>query len=213
MAADDLTTTAELKTALRIADTDDDTRIDAGIEYCTAWIKRYLGRAVLYNPSATATTEYHDGDGEGLFFSKEWPVVSTTSLHVSADRAYDSGDLLTEDTHFLVYSSDDEGRYERILESNIANVITGEQPVFPVGQKNIKLVYVPGYTTASRANLPLDLQMACQLLVQSWMNQGPGAGLVSVGRGGTSENYEMGWKIPVQARRLLARFRSFHDGL
>lgn len=207
-ATDDLTTTADVKTALRISDTADDDRIEQAVTFATAAIKRYLGRTVLYNPSSTARTEYHDGDGETLFYTDEWPIVSITSLHVSHDRAYDAADLLTENTHFLKYSDDDDPAWiERILESDIENIVTGTAPIFPVGQRNIRLIYVPGYTTASRANLPQDLQAACITLVSTWINRWRGEGLTQISRGQSLEIYAAE-ELPPDVRRLLRRFRS-----
>lgn len=161
MAANDLCTLEDVRLALRLQSTDtaDDLRIGQAIESATGRILDHLGREVVLNTSSAARTEYHDGDGGAFFRPEEWPVISVTSLHDSTDRAYDSGDLLTENTHFLVYSDHYQARVERI-EGAVVDILTGSDSAsFARGQRNIKLVYVPGY--ASRGDLPRAFVSSC----------------------------------------------------
>jgi len=90
------------------------------------------GRKQIENGSLI---EYHDGDGRSSYFiTNEFPITSVSSLYDDVERDYDSTSLIDTDD-YVWYR---EGRVE--LDSGS----------FSKGLKNIKIIYLAGYTSDDR---------------------------------------------------------------
>ncbi len=204
MAADDLCTLAEVRefTKRPAGDTSDDDRITSAIEYVTSAIKSWCHRDVLYNPSsATSVTEFLDGNGQAELVLREWPILSVTSVHESADRAYDAGDLLVEDTDFLAY--DEEGMLLKLPDGPGASILTGGVAgEWTPGARTIKVVYVPGYTA-----IPTPLKLVCLQETTKLVNQARAKGLTRVQRSLSTEDFNVTAWLP-ESKRLLGPYRS-----
>lgn len=172
---DALCTLDQLELAIGV-DTIELAKREQVIDAVTEAILDWTGRAIIHNPGlGTVTTEFHDGEVDwDSIFTREFPISSVTSLHDDVDRVYGASTLLTENTHFLVY--DDEGRIQLIDSSGISILTKREQGFFNPGFKNIKLVYVAGYT--NNAAIPPSLRQGCIEWCAFVLNYQASAGLI-----------------------------------
>lgn len=126
----------------------DQAAIESLIDAASWWFNRYTDRSLL----ARSVTEYHDGPGGVLLYTKERPINSVTSLHDDPDRNYGATYLITT-TDYVYYG--DEGKI----------VLTGTS--FSVGSaKAIQLIYNGGYST-----VPYDLENGVVNLVLYWYDK------------------------------------------
>lgn len=173
--ADALCTLDQLELAIGVR-TDELQKREQVIDNVTEAILDWTGRAIIHNPGlATVTTEFHDGEADwDQLFTREFPISSVTSLHDDVDRVYGASTLLTENTHFLVYA--DDGRIQLIDSSGINILTKREQGFFNQGFKNIRIVYVAGYT--DNAAIPQSLIQACVEWCAFVLNHQASAGLI-----------------------------------
>tara|TARA_Y100000310_G_scaffold337164_1_gene423539 strand:+ start:1212 stop:1760 length:549 start_codon:yes stop_codon:yes gene_type:complete len=133
-----LVTWESIYTYLKIAEDSDDkdllvqmeVMISAEVEaYCKAFFK-----------ATTITDETHDGDGEAALFLEHRPVISVTTLYIGENVA---ADLVAADD-YEVYN--DVGK---IYYSGL----------FSVGQRNVIVTYVTGFTNVPRDIVRIILQL------------------------------------------------------
>lgn len=145
-----LTTTAELKTHLRISGASEDTFLDQvrlGVE---AAVLRYLGRSI----ESAEATEYYDGSGRESLVLRRRPLTAIATLHLDQSGRYGqlsgafaSSTLLVEGTDYMLPRVDQtEGNGGRVLRIN---------DVWPHVRGCIKVKYTAGYTA-----VPEDLKLA-----------------------------------------------------
>ncbi len=156
--ADALCTLDQLELAIGV-DTAALASREQAIDATTEAILDWTARKIIHNPGlATVTTEFFDGESDqDAVFPDEWPIGTVTSLHDDPDRTYGAATLLTENTHFLVYT--DEGRIQLVRGSGLSILTSRESGFWNQGLKNIKLVYTAGYT--NNAGIPPSLRQAC----------------------------------------------------
>lgn len=173
--ADALCTLAQLELSIGV-DTLELAKREQVIDNVTEAILDWTGRAIIHNPGlATVTTEFHDGEKDwDSIYTREFPISSVTSLHDDVDRAYGASTLLTENTHFLVYG--DEGRIQLIDSSGVSILTKREQGFFNPGFKNIRIIYVAGYT--NNAAIPPSIRQACIEWCGFVLNHQASAGLL-----------------------------------
>lgn len=200
---DPLTTQAQVKTALGwgAGVTGYDDRIGIGILLASDRIADYCEREYLVNSSTGYITEYHDGDGQNnYFFTEEYPIQDVSGLWDDTDREYGSGDEVSSD-EFVFYT--DTGKVARVDSTD--DIRTGhEEPNFAAGQKNIKIVYAPGFDS-----LPKDLEYAAILLVVSFLNRIKSTGLSQTALGAASSVIDPN-EMPVEAKSILRRYRKLN---
>lgn len=138
-----LTTLAEAKSFLDIptANTSADARIERFINAASDWIENYIARKI----KSQTITEYHDGRLSNALLLRQWPAQKPTEVNIDGTWQFAAATKLAADE----YDVNDEGWL--MLRSS----------VFPRGTRNIKIVYVGGYSA-----VPSALEEACLMLVE-----------------------------------------------
>ena len=94
-----LDTLANVKAALRIVGTDDDTTLNRLLTTAESFIAEHTGRAF----DGGSFTETHPG-GTTLVFLRNYPVSSVTSLRVDANRLFGTETIL-DPTNYVVHAA------------------------------------------------------------------------------------------------------------
>lgn len=180
-----LSSRSNLKTFLRITTTDttQDTYLDQLLSAADAIVKGFCKRSL----EEATLTEYYDGNGTQYLPLRSRPVSSVTSVYLDEDGFYGDGASAFPSESALTAGSDFAlkrdgaggiskcGLLVRLGGSVVAyagDLIGGTSgqlatlsgratPIWPVGNGNIKVVYVAGYAAAS---IPDDLENALHSL-------------------------------------------------
>ena len=144
--ANALTSLATAKTVLSIPTLDitQDSRVERLINASSGFIEKQTDRLL----KTQTITEFHDGRRFDRLILRQWPISSITSLRLDNSSVFTDPSTLVDTTEYVL-----ENDQELVLLSSI----------FPIGNKNIKIVYVAGYITVSS-----DLEDACLKLIQWW---------------------------------------------
>ena len=142
-----LTTLAEVKRYLDVSVSTWDVVLAALQAAAEARVVSYVGKEI----EEQTFTEYHDGRGLSRLVLKNRPVGSITSIHDDLDRDYETADLV---------DSDD---YTFYPDAGIVELDAGS---FQDGIRNVKVVYVAGYST-----VPADVEIAVWKLTAAYWNQ------------------------------------------
>lgn len=140
--ATELVSTSELRAYIQ-APTGYDTvlaSIKASVEQ---WVKTYCRDPFL----VAARTEYHDGNGQSVLRLKHFPITDLSSINIDGDRLFADATLVDEDD---IIESD---------ESAAQGYVELKGGTFPVGQKNVKVVYSAGHST-----IPADIKHAVLIM-------------------------------------------------
>jgi uncharacterized phiE125 gp8 family phage protein len=149
-----LVSLATVKTFLNISDTSFDTELERLINTASESIARRTRRVLI----TTTHTEYHDGRRTNRILLREYPITGgpadgNTKPQVFLDSGSDFPASSELDTEHVRVSDED-------------NMILKLNGTFPLGTKNIKVIYEAGVGTLG--SLPSDLENACIEYV-SWM--------------------------------------------
>jgi len=141
-------------------------RIEDVINAASLMIENYCERQFV---TRGALTEYHSPLGPWTLYSKQYPIISVTSIHETLTRTYDATTLLVENTDYVIESSD-EGKIIRV-----AGLTSGPM-AWAIGYRTVKLIYAAGYKSptggAAGAALPDDLvAIARRLCARMWKEQ------------------------------------------
>ena len=118
-----LTTLENVKAALHITVTDDDTLLESLINRISAAVESYCRRKF----KARDYTEKYDGDGTTVLYLKQYPVNSVTTLKISGS--------VVDSANYVIY--DEVGK------------IVLRYTYFPEGLQNIEVTYNAGYQDGS----------------------------------------------------------------
>ena len=151
--ADALISLADVKTYLTRAGvafgSDNDTILEMLINSVSTWVRSFVGRNLIQ----TTHTEYYNGGGGTDLILKNRPIISVTTVHVDALRAWGtssliaSGDIMINKPSGILTCWNNTGWWER-------------------GEANIKVVYSAGYAIA---DIPSDIQLAiCRTVDKHW---------------------------------------------
>ena len=174
---------------LHVNDTSKDALVRSLINYASAAAQREARRTLM--PASTSITEFLDGDGTRDLKVSQYPIVSVTELYDDINRDFTSSDLL---------SSDD---YEIYKENGIIRLYNSES-MFSIGAKNVKAVYVGGYTSST---LPEDLKWAVLEYVTFLYSNRGSSGFSSVRFGSLGKSYVPQAVPPA----VLHVFRQYRD--
>jgi hypothetical protein len=148
----DLVTTAEVENAwagFSALATDEKTAL---IDVVSSAIAQHAGREF----QSTTYTEYHDGKNRPRLWLRHTPVISITSVSING-TALDNTDgtawTIDLESGELLYGTGDNGD-------------PAFNPWFPIGKKNIVVVYAAGY-----AAIPADVKRAAILWMQAISGQ------------------------------------------
>lgn len=134
MAASDLTSLANVKEFLNIANTEDDELLSRLITECSGAASNYINRTIL----SQSYTEKYDGNDSDVLMVRQTPVTAVTSLANNGIPIQLSSDGVTK----FGFTFDD-------------NCIIMVKGVFPRGRRNIVVAYTAGY-----ALIPVDVEEA-----------------------------------------------------
>lgn len=192
----DLTTKANVKEYLSITGTSDDDFIDNLIARASEAIENYCKRKF----NSETLTEYYDGKGSNRIVLDRRPVISITSIHDDTDREYGSATLVAASDYVLY---EDRG----IVEYDASErTFTSTKAYFADGQKNVKVVYVAGYST-----IPTDVEQACIMLVALLYNRGEqrADGIKTEAQAGTYNVAYVGTLMIPEIKQLLERYKEW----
>lgn len=136
-------------------------------------------------------TEYYDGNGESYLYLNNWPLSSTTiTITINANRSF-------SDTDDVVTSTD-------VMLSTDYGLVRLDGHTFTSGEKNVKIEYSAGYSTATAH----DLVLATKEMVQLMYNRMTKKDLIGV----RSESFEGGSRayetdLPWSVKRVLDMYR------
>ena len=121
------------------------------------------------------------------------PVVSVTSVHADATRAYGAGSLLVEGTDFDVHD----------IAGSVDLLPGGALEVWPVARRAIKVVLVAGYATTP----PGLVVIAAQAVRHLWDLGVASRESQASFRDGASDLTGWDWLLPEAVQRALAAYR------
>jgi hypothetical protein len=117
-------------------------RAESILNRSSALVENFLGRHIITRGALTEYHSFHDGDSD--LYTRQWPIISVTSVHEDLNREYAAGDLLTVNTDYIIVTA--AGKLQRIVSS------TGGERSWLLGFRAIKVIYEGGY--ADRDNVP-----------------------------------------------------------
>jgi len=149
-----LTTVAGYKTREGISIASKDAEIGVVLAEAELLTARYCDRTL--EDSGSSITEYANGNGDSVLYVEAYPISSVTSVSylssvtsgVAGYTAYGTGEY---------YSDASTGSLIRFGSIDISFDGSISPPVWPTGEKNIKIVYQGGYTSGT---VPADLSDA-----------------------------------------------------
>jgi hypothetical protein len=110
-------------------------RAESILNQSSALVENYLDRHIITRGSLT---EYHTfRTGYSDLYTRQWPIISATSVHEDIDREYGATDLLTVDEDYLVIKPP--GLIKRIFSAS------GGETTWQTGLRAIKVIYSAGY--------------------------------------------------------------------
>jgi hypothetical protein len=124
-----------------------DDAMERAINAASAFVGNHLGRTLCDASLLTpwARTEYHSFDAyTNELWMVDWPIVSITSVHEDASRAYGAAALLVENTDYVVDKP--QGRLYRVSSS-------AGPGTWAIGWEAVKVIGVLGYR--DHAGLPV----------------------------------------------------------
>ena len=119
------------------------------IDQSSALIESQIHRKFVTRGSLTEYHTFTDSDYE--LFTLEWPIISVTSIHEDISREYNSDDLLTENTDYIVNKP--KGKIIRTWSA------TEGERAWQIGFRAIKIVYSAGY--ANTDAVESDIKDVC----------------------------------------------------
>jgi hypothetical protein len=163
VAAGDLISVSELKEYLALSGSGQDTALGNIIVRESAGIEAYLDRVLVTTGNLT---EYHLGayaHSQGVtlgphIYTRQWPLISITSIHESDDRTYDATTLLAASSYV---SNAAAGRITRVGGS------TDGPEDWTTAYRGLKVIYAAGY--ANTAAVPAAIKDVClRLCALAW---------------------------------------------
>ena len=127
------------------------------IKQISAFMEEYSGRKLKardYDYTTDLEDALGDGDGGTLFFTKQYPINSITTLIVGDTTVTEAAEW--DEAGYVLYGA----RGTIYLEDGFASY-----------RKNVKLVYNAGYETTSADYSQLNL-ICCMLVKYIWDNKG-----------------------------------------
>lgn len=144
----------EFKAYKKITKDEDDPKLLLILRAASQLAKTYCRRTFV-DYVDTDKVEYFDGDTDEILFLSEFPIISITSVEVSADGA--TYTTITQDTdYFIDYTLD------AIRTADNLSFTVGSLPSF----KSVKVTYKGGYT-----EVPEDLKLAVMDLAEYYRQE------------------------------------------
>jgi hypothetical protein len=199
--ANAIVTLAEAKTQLNVVDSGMDATLETWINESSNVVEEYTERKIV----SQAVTEYHDGDGSHYLYPEYYPIVQLSSASTPSDS--DKLGALQYRTSPDSSWTNIETDVDHIFVDLIRPYIELYDTIFPVGKRNIKLVYKAGYAT-----VPSEIKKVVLEMVQMVYNEHKGGG-DSLGKSNSTNsqaggNFNTSW-IDMDSRwkKVLDRYR------
>lgn len=139
---------SDFKKFLKITDTNEDVALYMALVRSQAEAEKYCDRSF----ESSSYTEYYCTENGGTILQvDQFPIISVTSIHDDTDREWTSDDLISSDDYQL---DSDAGRI----------ILDGDFFTPSPHIKNVKIVYLAGYT---EANMPQSIKLAIMKLAAS----------------------------------------------
>lgn len=148
-----LVTSANYKTRAGITGSTYDSQIAALIPEAESIVARFLDRVL--EDSGSDITEYYNGTGTGVLLLNAYPVTSITSVSYLSSVSAGAASYTAYGTDEYYHDADTGAlfRYSGIDYSFVDS--PAWDLVWPIGPKNIKVVYQGGWTSAT---VPSDVE-------------------------------------------------------
>lgn len=183
----DIVTLEQYKSYMGINSTNQNELISQLIPQITAYIKTYCDREFV-EWYATDKVEISNG-GFATIFTKEFPIVSVTSLEYSTDYGNTYTPLVSLTDFAIDYEND--------------SIVPINKCVFPRKLNGYKLTYKGGYAT-----YPKELQLAAMDLITYYIrNDTAVKSTRSAGSNTTQIEYVLNAGLPSNIRRILDLYK------
>ena len=132
-----LTTLAKFKVRISKSGSTNDDKILSIIQEASGIADRFTGRRLRIRTYGTddLDAEYGSGDGSDIFQTREWPIVSVTSVHDDTSRLWESTTLKASTDYLL--------RKDKGWIQLQPQAVKGH--IWQDANTNVKLVYTAGY--------------------------------------------------------------------
>jgi hypothetical protein len=122
--------------------------MDSMVEHWINAASQFIETRTDRKLKAQSITEYQSGRKSNCILTREYPINSITEIRVDSDSVFTDPSTLVDSAN---YGIGEESAY-----------IIGHDILFPVGHRNIKIIYNAGYST-----VPTDLiDATCWLVAQ-----------------------------------------------
>jgi len=183
----DILTRAELKTALRITDTDQDVELDQIIDRMESRFQGAIGQKLL----STTATEKYTGNNRRELLLRRWPLITLTSAAVENESAINVADL-NDIRYETGVGSPNSGGTPGIL--TLVRRLWTYDPSRPL---NVTIVYAAGHS-AIKNDLPEVWELILDAATQLHSD------METVRKGGVSAQGFMGGSISYFVQRLFS---------
>lgn len=183
-----IVTLAEYKTYAMINSTNQDPEIKLIMPGITAFIRTYCNRTFVDYFSDTKTEVF--SGGYSSYITKEYPLISISSLEYSSDN----GATYTTLTEYVDYVYD--GELERVVPTNGS--------VFPKLVNGYKITYNAGFEV-----YPVEIKLAAMDLITYYLKSDSSVKSSRSAGSNTSQiEYVLNAGLPSNIRRILDQYRS-----
>ena len=156
--------------------------IEDAINSVTTSFESYCDRKFV----SRTFTEYHDGNNTSVFYPKNYPIISMTSVNVDDDWVWSSSTLVPSASY-------------RVFDN--MGIVLKDANYLDYGKQNVKVVYIAGYDT-----IPSDLKLACITEVINIMDNIKNVGITSKAEDGLSTSYSQLSFLPTTLQ-VLNKYR------
>ena len=188
MAAQDLTTLANVKQYLGVTVTTDDALLTRLITSASAWIQSYLNRTFALG----SFTDVVDGNGSQRLILGNYPIQSLVSVYCREDGG------TAVDPSILVFDSTSITLVDPL--STIPTLAYRRR--WPLGKSNITVNYTAGYATT-----PMDIEEACIEIVALRYREKGRVGTQTMNTKGESVTFSI-MDVPTNVKTLLKNWRN-----
>lgn len=189
----------EVKAGLGISgsDVDRDGLIVALINRSSDLFQQYTGRRLL---RATYANQAVDGTGEACVFLPEYPVISVSSLKLSATREFASSDALTV---FDGSGSQSAEAFDVVLDAETGELELVNGDIWPEGKATVLASYVAGYDAVDVQDL---VQAQIQQVSAWWFEVGRDQRIKATSLDGITQQLTEG-DLVAEVKAALVRYR------
>ena len=184
-----LTTLEHAKQQIGIpdADTNYDDILTRFINSCSNIIENYCDRKIL----ARDYTDYFSGNNQRNFMLSQWPIQTIDEVWIDQNSMFDDSNDQLDSTEYAI---------DQLSDDSIGIILLGGQ-VFPVGIRNIKVVYNAGYSS-----VPAEIEEACLWWVDNLYTMRDNRSINTKSKGKNNENTTYRDDLPDVVKNMIAPY-------